>query len=103
MRPVNPLEMAARDINALSHEERMDIYRDAIRNAHAARSDAIRELFRAMARCFERQSLLTPALADSAAVLAIVIALGATVFEPASARVASGSIGHVVSGLPLLW
>lgn len=102
MRPVNPLEMAARDINALSHEERMDIYRDAIRNAHAARSDAIRELFRAMARCFERQPLLTRALA-AAAVLAIVIALGAIVFEPASARVASGSIGHVISGLPLLW
>ena len=102
MRPVNPLELAARDINTLSQEERTIFYREAIRSAHAARSDAIRELFRAMARCFERQPLLTRALA-AAAVLAIVIALGATVFEPASARVASGSIGHVVSGLPLLW
>jgi hypothetical protein len=102
MRPVNPLELAL-DINALSQEQRAIFYREAIRRAHAARSDAIRELFRTTATYFAHQSLLTRALVDSAAVLAVVIALGATLFEPASAGVASGSIGHVVSGLPLLW
>jgi hypothetical protein len=41
------------------------------------------------------------ALVDSAAVLAMVIALAATMSEPASHRILS--IGHIGSGLPLLW
>ncbi len=102
MRPVNPLEMAALDINALSQEERTIVYREAKRRAHVMRSDAVRELFRAAASCFERQPLLTRALVDSAAVLAVVIALGAMISEPVSARMASVSVtsDYSVEGKP---
>ncbi len=83
MRQFTAREMAAFDINALSQEERTAFYRHAIRSAHAARSEAMRGMFAAIAKRLERHPLLTRALIDSAVVLAMVIALGLTAFEPA--------------------
>jgi hypothetical protein len=60
-------------------------------------------MFRAVAKRLERYPLVTRALVDSAAVLAMIIALATTISEPLSARMTSVSIGHVGAGLPLLW
>jgi hypothetical protein len=49
-RPLNPLELGTFDINALSQEERTLFYREAIRSAHAERSDAVREVFLAVVK-----------------------------------------------------
>ncbi len=76
MRRPYPLEMATFDISDLSQEERTELHRDAIRYAHAARSEAVRELFRAAAKHFRRQPVLARAAASSAAILAVVISLG---------------------------
>jgi hypothetical protein len=107
MGQVNAIDFATFDINALSQDERTKFYRDAIRRAHQARAAAVSEWLRALARQFERRPLLTRALVDSAVVLAMVIALAATVSEPVSARMQSASIEHSVSigggTLPLLW
>lgn len=101
------IDFATFDISRLSQEERTELYRDAIRRAHAARAAAIGNLFRALGKRFERQPLLTRALVDSAAVLAMAIALAATLSAPVSARMQSVSIEHSVSigggSLPLLW
>lgn len=108
MKPLNAREMASFDINLLSHdinalsqEERTRFYRDAIRKAHAARSEAVREMFRIVAEGLARRPLLMRALIDSAAALVMVIALAATASEPLSPRLVS--IGHISSGLPLVW
>lgn len=73
MRTPIPLEMAAFD--ALSQEERTEFYREAIRRAHAARADAVRELFRAVATRLGEQPVLARAAASSAAVFAAVVAV----------------------------
>ena len=103
----NAIDFATFDINALSQEERTEFYRDAIRGAHNARATAVNELFRALARQFERRPLLTRALADSAAVLAMAFAVAATVSAPVSAHMQSAAIDQSVSigggSLPLLW
>jgi hypothetical protein len=93
MRKPLSLEMAMFDV--LSQEERTEFYRDAIRRAHAARADAVRALFRVFKRRFRRQPLIARAAMSAAATIAIVLALGAILPEPASARVGSVSIGHV--------
>jgi hypothetical protein len=107
MGQVNATDFATFDINALSQDERTEFYRGAIRRAHRMRSEAIRDLFRAMMERLERRPLLTRALADSAAVLAIALAVAATVFAPVSARMQSASIEHNMSTgggtLPLVW
>ena len=78
MRQFTAREMAAFDINALSQEDRTRFYREAIRSAHAARADAVRGMFRTIAKRLERHPLLRRALIGSAVVLAMVIALGMT-------------------------
>ena len=95
------IDFATFDIKALSQDERTEFYRGAIRRAHRARAEALNELFPALARQFERRPLLTRALVDSAAVLAMAIAFAATVSEPVSAHMQSASIGG--GTLPLLW
>ena len=101
MKPLTAIEMASFKINALPQEERTRFYRNAIRNAHAARADAVRELFGIAAKRLERHPLVMRALIDSAVALVLVIAFVATMPEPISNRIVS--IGHVSSGLPLLW
>lgn len=107
MRQVNAADFATFDIKSLSQAERTEFYHGAIRRAHRMRSEAIRDLFRAVKERFERRPLLTRALADSAAILAMVLALAATLSAPVSARMQSASIEHSVpiggGSLPLLW
>jgi len=76
MRKPIPREMATFDLSDVSQEERTEFYREVIRRAHAARSDAVREIFRAMAKRFRRQPLLARAAASSAVILAVVVSLG---------------------------
>jgi hypothetical protein len=76
MRKPIPLEMTTFDLSDLSQEERTEFYREAIRRAHAARSDAVRALLRTIAKRFRRQPLLARAAASSAVILAVVISLG---------------------------
>ena len=95
------IDVTTFDISALTQEGRTELYRDAIRRAHAARAAAIGDFFRALAKRFERQPLLTRALVDSAAVLAMAFAVAATVSKPVSAHMQSVSIGG--GSLPLLW
>jgi hypothetical protein len=107
MGQVNASDFATFDISALSQDERTEFYRGAIRRAHRMRSEAIRDLFRAVMERLEGRPLLTRALVDSAAVLAMAIAVAATLSAPVSARMQSASIEHSVSSggssLPLLW
>ena len=107
MGQVNATDFATFDVKSLSQDARTEFYRGAIRRAHRMRSEAIRDLFRAVMERLERRPLLSRALVDSAAVLVMAIAVAATLSAPVSARMQSASIEHSVSigggSLPLLW
>lgn len=55
MRKPMPLEMAMFD--DMSQEERTQFYRDAVRRAHAERAEAVKILFRVVARRLRRPRL----------------------------------------------
>jgi hypothetical protein len=97
MKEFNAINAAALDIDLLSQAQRTRLHRDKVQSAQKERADAVRELYRALARRFRRQPLVR-ALVSSAAVIAAAVSLGAILSsEPASAGLGNVSIGHLSS------